>query len=748
MANLQELIPAIFTGPNGERLTPEQIAQRQEIAQSLMARATDTRPDAGGIASVLTKGLLGFQSGRNNNSADNAIKANATASEANMSAMLGSLGLGGGNAFPAAVAAGASPTSAVATETMPVQANPLAEGSEWLKYANQGAIRNQPINEKLTGALSFLPEMGVTMKVVSGGETADRKASNSGRHMHGNAADVDFYVGDRKLTPKNDQDRAMLSQIVQRGKAAGITGWGEGDDYMGSGRVHLGFGNAGVWGAKGKGANAPEWLVNAYNSTYQPTNAANAIESISPLEQGDSNPSLPMGQLPQTEGAYIDPTVAVVQGGQITPTAFDARFSGSPEQVAPMQQPAQSPQVPQQAAIDPRLAQLNDMALGGALSESGGSPVAQALAGYFPDAPSANRAPIMAQQQPAQMPMQQASPQSAQQIQMGGINPAVIQALSSPYATAQEKQIAGLLLNKQMEQQSTAQAQQQEMQRRQQVAQAAGINPIYANDPELWKQAAQDAFNKKNQTLVNAGDGRLYDPNSGQWIVAPNNGQQGFRMATPEEANKYGSPYGQFGPDGRFYPVNPPSGMSFQVDPATGQVSFQQGSGVKPLTEGQSKDAVYATRAEGSLPTIDQYGDALTDPVERAKEYDPTGIARGTQSKEFQMAKQAGDEFLQAILRKDTGAAITKDEMDSYGSVYLPKPGDSPELLSQKRVARSRALAALQSGMPPQAILNVEKALGKSNNDSSNKEKIDPLSINKPISEWTMEELQAVANGN
>ncbi|QIC52876.1 hypothetical protein [Brucella phage EF4] len=104
MANLQELIPAIFTGPNGERLTPEQIAQRQQVAQSLIGRATDTSPDAGGWASVLTKGLLGFQSGRDRRAADNAITANAAAEQSLISDMLGSLG--GGAGFNPAVAAG------------------------------------------------------------------------------------------------------------------------------------------------------------------------------------------------------------------------------------------------------------------------------------------------------------------------------------------------------------------------------------------------------------------------------------------------------------------------------------------------------------------------------------------------------------------------------------------------------------------------------------------------------------------
>lgn len=153
-------------------------------------------------------------------------------------------------------------------------------------------------------------------------------------------------------------------------------------------------------------------------------------------------------------------------------------------------------------------------------------------------------------------------------------------------------------------------------------------------------------------------------------------------------------------------------GMALSVG-ADGAVSFTTGN-AKPLTEGQSKDTVYATRAEGALPLIDQFGAALTNPLERAVEGDPTGLARGLQSPEFQQAQQAGKEFLQAILRKDTGAAITPQETAEYGSVYLPVPGDSPAVLEQKRVSRSRALEAIKAGLPPAAILAQEQALNAS----------------------------------
>lgn len=110
--NLQEIIPAFFVGPNGEQLTPDQIKQRQSIAESLMAQATDTSPNAGGWLSVAAKGMQGLAAGRQRNQADEAVKANALASQERMSSLLGSLGgpggLGGAASQP--LFAGATPS--------------------------------------------------------------------------------------------------------------------------------------------------------------------------------------------------------------------------------------------------------------------------------------------------------------------------------------------------------------------------------------------------------------------------------------------------------------------------------------------------------------------------------------------------------------------------------------------------------------------------------------------------------------
>jgi hypothetical protein len=135
------------------------------------------------------------------------------------------------------------------------------------------------------------------------------------------------------------------------------------------------------------------------------------------------------------------------------------------------------------------------------------------------------------------------------------------------------------------------------------------------------------------------------------------------------------------------------------------------GADVK-FTEGQSKDNVYATRARGALETLDPIASELASVTQRAANADPTGVIRGAvQSDTFQIAQQAGEEFLQAILRKDTGAAITQDEQELYGKTYLPQPGDNEAVLAAKAASRQRAIAAIEAGMNLDQITATERAL-------------------------------------
>lgn len=121
------------------------------------------------------------------------------------------------------------------------------------------------------------------------------------------------------------------------------------------------------------------------------------------------------------------------------------------------------------------------------------------------------------------------------------------------------------------------------------------------------------------------------------------------------------------------------------------------------LTEGQEKTSLYLGRATKANENI----------LSSLSQFDPTslqgaGSALATKSDftnwlappEAQKFTQAADEFIAAVLRKDTGAAIAKDEKEQAYRIYIPRPGDTPEVMEQKRVARERAVEELQKILP------------------------------------------------
>lgn len=297
------------------------------------------------------------------------------------------------------------------------------------------------------------------------------------------------------------------------------------------------------------------------------------------------------------------------------------------------------------------------------------------------------------------------------------VNVAMIRAMNNPYLSPEQRQILGGIMAQQQANQITPyQMAQLQMQQQGQAMQAArfGLEMQQATQPKPVQWDTREVNGGVVQVNPMTGETRQ--------VVAPIPKGPDFRPATAEEAARYGAQAGQFGPDGRFYPNNPPSGLAIETGP-DGQVRVVQGAGAqgaagKPFTEAQSKDNIYATRAEGALATLDPISGALPDRGAILADKVPLGMARGVQSDQYQVARAAADEFLQAILRKDTGAAITAQEQELYGKTYLPQPGDSEAAMAQKQQARRRAVEALKSGMSPAQIIAQEKALQASGSPS------------------------------
>jgi hypothetical protein len=138
-------------------------------------------------------------------------------------------------------------------------------------------------------------------------------------------------------------------------------------------------------------------------------------------------------------------------------------------------------------------------------------------------------------------------------------------------------------------------------------------------------------------------------------------------------------------------------------------------TGAPKLTEGQSKDYNYYERGNAANAELAVNGAALTSAATGDRSawrgaadtlirglpggIGNSSIANSLVSSERQKAEQSSDEFLNSILRKDSGAALTKEEKEIYGKTYAPQPGDSKEVIQQKENARNRALQSIRGGL-------------------------------------------------
>lgn len=148
------------------------------------------------------------------------------------------------------------------------------------------------------------------------------------------------------------------------------------------------------------------------------------------------------------------------------------------------------------------------------------------------------------------------------------------------------------------------------------------------------------------------------------------------------------------GPDGKM--IEMPVG----ADPKTWRneitrINADVAAGKK--TEVQAKAEIFANKMEQSNKSIsDGVGTSLAGKI-------ASGLPLGNyaQTAEYQKYKQASSNFITALLRQESGAAISKTEFDRYEREYMPQPGDGPEVLAQKNEARRVAIDGMKKGAGP-----------------------------------------------
>lgn len=119
----------------------------------------------------------------------------------------------------------------------------------------------------------------------------------------------------------------------------------------------------------------------------------------------------------------------------------------------------------------------------------------------------------------------------------------------------------------------------------------------------------------------------------------------------------------------------------------------------KPATDANNRANIYATRAVTSAADIARLSDtvsgmdAATFATQMAAE--PNSILNGFVSDDIRQQAQAERNFVTAVLRQESGAAISPSEFATDAKKYFPRPGDDPQTLKQKTQARADAISGL-----------------------------------------------------
>lgn len=151
------------------------------------------------------------------------------------------------------------------------------------------------------------------------------------------------------------------------------------------------------------------------------------------------------------------------------------------------------------------------------------------------------------------------------------------------------------------------------------------------------------------------------------------------------------------------YRANPDGSLSFipggPADPAAG--------GGKPPTEFQGKSAAFGARAEQADKLISgltgKYSPAAVNAKQSVEGTPLVGGILGAVTNKYalndsdQKAEQAQRDFVNALLRQESGAAISQGEFENAKRQYFPQPGDGKEVIAQKDANRKLAIKGFQN---------------------------------------------------
>lgn len=159
-------------------------------------------------------------------------------------------------------------------------------------------------------------------------------------------------------------------------------------------------------------------------------------------------------------------------------------------------------------------------------------------------------------------------------------------------------------------------------------------------------------------------------------------------------------------------------------DPRTGTVQPVLGpngqqmrgkTGDKPLTEGQAKAVAFASRMENSEKVIGDLAKQGVNASVPGSRLPLVGdVISAAQPAERQMLDQAKRDFINSVLRRESGAVISDAEFANAERQYFPQVGDSKQVIEQKKRNRRVSIDGMRADVPQASQSKVDEISGVS----------------------------------
>lgn len=173
------------------------------------------------------------------------------------------------------------------------------------------------------------------------------------------------------------------------------------------------------------------------------------------------------------------------------------------------------------------------------------------------------------------------------------------------------------------------------------------------------------------------------------------------------------------------------NGTPLQRRVAASTLAALKGKGVegagKPLTEGQSKSLLFGARMQSANETLAELaagGKNFSTPGANTPFVrDAVNLINTEQGQRLDQAKR---DFLNAVLRRESGAVIADSEFDSGNRQYFAQAGDSAKVIEQKARNRDLAMRGVLADVPDADTRLAEIRSSMSSSQSQAAEQADP----------------------